>query len=66
MGWCRPSAVIHKTDIYLDINNHSQTEGGYYIEWRPQFDVNEMTENVVILSLNGSSGVLYYDYWQKN
>ena len=49
-------------DQYVDLANHSDTQGGYYIEWRPNYAYSEIAEDVEILSLNGGIGLLYYDY----
>lgn len=55
------SSVIDISNIHLPAANHSNTQGGYYIEWRPQYDRLDIENNVEILSLNDAAGLLYYD-----
>lgn len=54
--------TVNETDTYLDITNHDNTEGGYFIEIRPMFSHSEISADFEILSLNGAAGLLYYDY----
>ena len=63
--------LIYASDCYIDLANHDNTEGGCYIEWRPLYSPDyhtwpvvggDLRRNVEILSLNGASGLLYYDY----
>jgi len=56
---------VYPSDTYIDLANHSDTEGGYYIEWRPQFSDSEISRDVEILSLDDTTGLLYYDYSTK-
>ena len=59
------SSVIDQSEVYIDIANHSGIQGGYYIEWRPMYSHDEITDDVEILSLNGGNGLLYYDHSTK-
>lgn len=60
--FCTTSSV--STDATLekfDDANHSDTEGGYYIEWIPTAATADMSGNQQILSLNNGADLLYYD-----
>ena len=61
----RPStvgSVIDQSRVFLDSSNHDDSEGGYYIEWRPLYSHSEIDYDIEILSLNDAAGLLYYDY----
>lgn len=62
IGSASPSLNIFISETNIPISNHDNTEGGYYIEWKPMFDRDEITGDVEILSLNGASGLLYYNW----
>jgi len=62
LGGADPASVIDQSNIHLDAVNHSNTEGGYYFEWRPIYSHSEISTDVEILSLNDATGLLYYDY----
>jgi len=55
-------AVIDISNINLPASNHSDTQGGYYMEWRPLYSRSEITRDVEILSLNDDIGLLFYDF----
>lgn len=51
----------------IQMENHSDTEGGYYFEWRPFYSHAELTaaglsEDIKLLTLEGGSNLIYYDY----
>jgi hypothetical protein len=54
--------VIDQSNIHMPAANHSDTQGGYYIEWRPMYEAADLSRDVEILSLNDAAGLLYYDY----
>ncbi len=56
------TAVIDQSRILIDASNHSDTEGGYYFEFRPLFSHAEISTDIEILSLNDATGLLYYDH----
>lgn len=56
-----PSPVIDQSIANIPISNHWQTSGGYYIEWRVTCSLEELTDDVKILSLNGGKGLMWYD-----
>ncbi len=58
-------SVIDISNIHVPASNHSNTEGGYYIEWRPMYSQSEISGHVEILSLNDAVGLLYYDHSTK-
>lgn len=60
-----PSSVIDISNVHIDSANHDDSEGGYYFEWRPLYSHAEITRDVEILSLNDSTGLLYYDWSEQ-
>lgn len=53
--------TINATANSFDIANHNNTQGGYFIEWTPQFATSEASGNIEIISLNGGADLLFYD-----
>jgi len=52
---------IAASDTDLPDDNHNASQGGYFVEWQPQFATAEASGDIEILSLNNSAGLLYYD-----
>lgn len=55
------TVTVNATDDSFDDANHTASQGGYYVEWTPQFATAEVSGDIEILSLNNSAGLLYYD-----
>jgi len=55
------TVTINATDDSFDDAEHTVAQGGYYVEWTPQFATSEASGDIEILSLNNSAGLLYYD-----
>ena len=55
-------SVIDQSRCFLDSSNHDNTEGGFYLEFRPLYGHSEIDYDIEILSLDDSEGLLYYDY----
>lgn len=57
-----PTSVIDISNDHIPIANHSNTlTSGYFLEWRPQYGISEIVNDIEILSLNNAAGLLFYD-----
>lgn len=56
------ASVVDISHVYIDLANFDDTEGGFYMEWRPMFSASDISADVEILSVNGTTDLLYYDY----
>ena len=54
------SATVNATNLSFDDANHP-TEGGYFVEWTPEYATSEVSGDIEIISLDNNAGLLYYD-----
>jgi len=55
------SVTVTASEDEFDRANHSDTQGGYYVEWTPSFDTADVSGDIEILSVGGGADLLYYD-----
>lgn len=54
------SVTINATDDSFD-DADFPSQGGYFVEWQPQYATAEVSGDIEIISLDNAAGLLYYD-----
>jgi len=54
------TVTTNATDLSFDDAN-AVPQGGYFVEWTPQYATSEVSGNIELLSLDNNAGVLFYD-----